>query len=60
MTYNVQEQFHMKGVFSIRVTPLGSNLCLLEEVGVKGLWDCREFEWYAKESEGQSGGLIKM
>lgn len=31
ISYNIQERFHMKGMFSIKLTPLGENLCLLEE-----------------------------
>lgn len=33
MTYNNQERMHMKWVFTIKVTLLGANLCLLEEAG---------------------------
>ncbi|XP_058749783.1 uncharacterized protein LOC131622758 [Vicia villosa] len=29
--YNIQTHFEVEGVFSIKVSPLGSNLCLLEE-----------------------------
>lgn len=32
MTYNIQERMHMEGLFTIKVTPYGVNLCLLEEV----------------------------
>lgn len=31
ITYNIQEKMHMEGVFTIKVTPQGTNLCLLEE-----------------------------
>lgn len=31
-TYNVQTNFEVEEVFSIKVTPLGENICLLEEV----------------------------
>lgn len=31
MTYNIQEAFHMEGYFTIKITQLGENLCLLEE-----------------------------
>lgn len=31
MTYNIHDIFNTKGYFSIKVTPLGENLCLLEE-----------------------------
>lgn len=31
MTYNVQETFNIEGYFRIKVTPVGTNLCLLEE-----------------------------
>jgi hypothetical protein len=30
MTYNIQEAFHREGYFGVKVTPLGSNLTLLE------------------------------
>lgn len=30
--YDIQTHFKMEGYFSIKVTPLGANLCLLEEV----------------------------
>ncbi|CAI8607977.1 unnamed protein product [Vicia faba] len=30
-TYNIQTNFEMEGYFAIKVTPLGVNLCLLEE-----------------------------
>ncbi|GAU23839.1 hypothetical protein TSUD_380010 [Trifolium subterraneum] len=30
MTYNIQNAFHSQGYFSVKVTPLGSNLTLLE------------------------------
>jgi hypothetical protein len=30
MSYNIQEAFHMEGYFGVKVTPLGSNLTLLE------------------------------
>ncbi|XP_058758209.1 uncharacterized protein LOC131631431 [Vicia villosa] len=29
--YNLQEYFNMEGYFGVKVTPLGANLCLLEE-----------------------------
>lgn len=32
MSYNIQNSFELEGYFSIKVTPLGANLCLLEEV----------------------------
>ncbi|XP_058775601.1 uncharacterized protein LOC131649870 [Vicia villosa] len=32
MTYNIQTCFELEGYFSIKVTSLGANLCLLEEV----------------------------
>ncbi|CAK8570608.1 unnamed protein product [Lathyrus sativus] len=32
MSYDVQESFHTEGYFTIKVTPLGANLCLLEEM----------------------------
>src|SRR3954468_14848507 len=31
MTYNIQNSFELEGYFAIKVTPLGANLCLLEE-----------------------------
>ena len=31
MTYNIQNIFHAQGYFAIKVTPMGANLCLLEE-----------------------------
>ncbi|XP_058739184.1 uncharacterized protein LOC131611080 [Vicia villosa] len=31
MTYNMQEYFNMEGYFSVKVTPIGANKCLLEE-----------------------------
>lgn len=31
-SYNIQRHFKMEGVFSIKVTPLGANLCLLEDL----------------------------
>lgn len=31
MTYNIQTSFEIEGYFSIKVTPLSANLCLLEE-----------------------------
>lgn len=31
MIYNIQNIFNMKGYFSIKVTPLGENLCLSRE-----------------------------
>lgn len=31
MTYNNQEILYKEGIFGIQVTPLGANLCLLEE-----------------------------
>lgn len=30
-TYNLHEYFNMKGYFRVKVTPMGANLCLLEE-----------------------------
>ena len=30
-TYNMQEYFNMEGYFGVKVTLLGSNLCLLKE-----------------------------
>ncbi|XP_058727198.1 uncharacterized protein LOC131598634 [Vicia villosa] len=30
-TYNIQEYFNMEGYFGVKVTPMGANLCLLEE-----------------------------
>ncbi|XP_058741851.1 uncharacterized protein LOC131614255 [Vicia villosa] len=30
--YNIQTHFKLEGVFSIKATPLGANLCLLEEM----------------------------
>ncbi|MCI36391.1 hypothetical protein A2U01_0057614, partial [Trifolium medium] len=30
MTYNIQNAFHSQGYFGVKVTPLGSNLTLLE------------------------------
>ncbi|XP_058748519.1 uncharacterized protein LOC131621485 [Vicia villosa] len=32
MSYNIQTSFEMEGYFSIKVTPLGANLCLLEDI----------------------------
>lgn len=32
-TYNIQMHFEMEGVFAVKITPLGDNLCLLEESG---------------------------
>lgn len=31
MTYNIQEAFHFEGYFRVKITPLGANLCLMEE-----------------------------
>ncbi|XP_058783963.1 uncharacterized protein LOC131658712 [Vicia villosa] len=31
MTYNIQKALHTEGYFNIKATPLGANLCLLEE-----------------------------
>lgn len=31
-SYNIQSYFEIEGYFSIKVTPLGANLCLMEEV----------------------------
>lgn len=31
MTYDIQTNFEVKGYFSIKVTPLGENIYLLEE-----------------------------
>lgn len=31
MSYNIQNSFELEGYFSIKVTPIGANLCLLEE-----------------------------
>lgn len=31
-SYNVQTQSEVEGIFSIKVTPMGANLCLLEDV----------------------------
>lgn len=31
MSYNVQEYFNLEGYFSVHVTPLGANMCLLED-----------------------------
>ncbi|CAL5199318.1 unnamed protein product [Lathyrus oleraceus] len=31
MSYNIQTSFNIGDYFSIKVTPLGANLCLLEE-----------------------------
>lgn len=31
MTYNVQESLNIEGYFTIKATPLGANLSLLEE-----------------------------
>lgn len=31
MSYNMQEFFNIKEYFSIQITPLGANLCLLED-----------------------------
>ncbi|PNX66430.1 hypothetical protein L195_g055089 [Trifolium pratense] len=30
MTYNIQNAFHSQGYFGVKVTPLGSNLALLQ------------------------------
>lgn len=30
--YNIKMQFQMEGLFVIKVTPLGGNICLLEEM----------------------------
>lgn len=32
MSYNIQTSFEVEGYFSIKVTPLGANLCLLEDL----------------------------
>lgn len=32
MFYNIHEAFNMEGCFSINVTPLEANICLLEEI----------------------------
>lgn len=34
MSYNIQEDFNKEGYFRIKVTSLGANLCLLEEMDV--------------------------
>ncbi|CAL5188643.1 unnamed protein product [Lathyrus oleraceus] len=31
MTWNIQEAFHTEGYFEVKATPLGENLCLLED-----------------------------
>lgn len=31
MAYNIQSIFHYEGYFLIKITPLGANLCLMEE-----------------------------
>ncbi|XP_058741575.1 uncharacterized protein LOC131613953 [Vicia villosa] len=31
MTFDIQEAFHSEGYFRVKATPLGANLCLLEE-----------------------------
>lgn len=31
MTYNIQQAFQLEGYFTIKVTSLGANLCLIEE-----------------------------
>lgn len=31
MTYNLQKVFNQEGYFNIKVTPLGANICLLED-----------------------------
>ncbi|KAI5437075.1 hypothetical protein KIW84_023263 [Lathyrus oleraceus] len=51
-TYNIQEKMHMEWVFTIKVTPLGANLCLLEEaetgdikaMGNKRFWGPLDFD----------------
>lgn len=50
MTYNIQEAFHAKGHFRIKVTPLGANLCLLEEQEEGDLKDLVEeaTDWIGK------------
>ncbi|MCI23962.1 hypothetical protein A2U01_0045145, partial [Trifolium medium] len=51
-TYNIQNEFHMQGYFGIKITPLGSNLTLLEgqeESEVQALMeDVREWldQWF--------------
>lgn len=35
LAYNMKQLFHEEGIFTIRVTPMGANLCLLEDL-VKG------------------------
>lgn len=30
-TYNMQSSFEVVGFFSVKVTPIGANLCLLED-----------------------------
>lgn len=32
LTYSMQEMFHFEGYFSVKVTPMGANLCLLEDL----------------------------
>lgn len=47
--HNIQEAFHMEGVFSIKVTSLGANMCLLEE------GDERENKTLVEEASNQIG-----
>lgn len=50
MTYNVQEVLHVEGFFRIKATPLGANMCLLEELenGKIKILIKEEEEWVGK------------
>lgn len=39
MSYNIQTSLEVEGYFSIKVTPLGENLCLLEDIEVGAISD---------------------
>lgn len=46
-TYNIQTHLEIKFFFSIKVHPLGANLCLFEEIqeGVKQEWINEASSW---------------
>src|SRR3954470_6783514 len=31
-SYDIQNHYEMEGIFSLKITPLGANLCLVEEL----------------------------
>lgn len=46
-TYNIQEAFNIEGFFGNKITPLGANLCLMEEETKRALKSLieEEKEW---------------